>query len=544
MVVALLLTTLFAAFASCGWAAGAEYVEGEALVILKNSSGKRLTARGIRGDAGFESTLRAVGRAGARTAHTYGDLSETANEVFALVRSETDSTEELIEKLSGDPDVLSVTPNYIIHTKITPSDPLYTAGALWGLQKINAPTAWNITLGGGDVHVAVFDSGINMTHEDLLDNLDTKFSRSFVPGSYDGSDCSDRIGHGTHVSGIIAAAGDNGKGVAGVSWRAKLITIKIADNEGKSRVDTIVAALDYFLGILKDNPEMKIPAANFSIGFYVTSNPEISKGTVMYRAFKAISDTNRTVIVVAAGNEGVEVGVPAPEGIQINDNPALPGTYMYPASFTGIDNMVVVGAIDKDDNASVYRGGNGELLGATCWSGAKVDILAPGSDIVSAYIPNSNSYALKSGTSMATPHASGTIALMASVNPGLRASALKKILLESANENVNPSLSVPGLPQSGGKISAHGLLDAGQALYAASMTESDPAPEAPAPKPDEGADGIEPDEGASGVKPGNVPDEIAPNYGQSGGGGGCDFGLGAAMALFSCAALAIGRRRM
>jgi uncharacterized protein YjdB len=172
------------------------------------------------------------------------------------------------------------------------------------------------------------------------------------------------------------------------------------------------------------------------------------------------------VIVVAAGNDGFEVGAPGLYAIQDNDGKVVraTGSYDYPASFIGINNMIVVGSIDKNNRASYFSN----------WSSKFVQLLAPGNGILSTY--NNGNYEPLSGTSMAAPHVTGAIALLSSHNRSLTPEQLKSHLLQTANGDVNPTTSAvtinpptEGLPMARQvaadyKLSMYGLLDIGKAI--------------------------------------------------------------------------------
>ena len=157
------------------------------------------------------------------------------------------------------------------------------------------------------------------------------------------------------------------------------------------------------------------------------------KNDVYYIAYKALDSLNRTLIIVAAGNSGIESGVPA-----LFDDPGREpdfktGYYSYPPSFEGLNNLIVVGAVASDDTAAYF----------TNW-GDKVDIAAPGFGILSTYSPitigdtDPAMYQYSSGTSMAAPHVTGAAALLMSAYPDATPSQIKTALLEGANNDINP----------------------------------------------------------------------------------------------------------
>ncbi len=161
-------------------ALAASHVPGEVLVVFKRAPGAAVTAASVeRGSESFRLAALAAA-SGARVAQSYGALSEAGDGVFALVRSETRTAEQLVEDLRARADVLAASPNRISRVMREPNDPRYVSGELWGLSAIRAPEAWDAATGSMDVYVAVADSGIYAAHEDLQPNLDTRLSRNFA----------------------------------------------------------------------------------------------------------------------------------------------------------------------------------------------------------------------------------------------------------------------------------------------------------------------------------------------------------------------------
>lgn len=233
----------------------------------------------------------------------------------------------------------------------------------WGVTRIGAPNVWNSDTGAG-VKVGVIDTGISRTHQDLAANI--AGCVSFV--SYT-TNCEDDNGHGSHVSGIIAAV-NNSIGVVGVAPNAQLYALKVLDSGGSGYLSDIISALSWA-------STNGIQVVNMSLG--TTSDIQSFHDAVT-------AAKNAGVIeVVAAGNSG-------------------PGsnTVNYPGAYP---EVIGVAATDSSDNVP-------------SWSsrGPQVDIAAPGVNVYSTY--KNGGYATLSGTSMATPHVAGAVALRLAERPG------------------------------------------------------------------------------------------------------------------------------
>ncbi|MDR1740320.1 MAG: S8 family serine peptidase [Synergistaceae bacterium] len=475
------LAALFAAvflFPVFSEAEAARYVEGEALVVMRGgTSGAQAMSDGY--------VRSAAEAAGARVARTYSAISELQGKVIVHVKSDTKTTEELIASLKENPNVLSATPNYINRALRAPNDPYYQNGSMWGMKRIGAEKAWDTTTGGGkSIYAAVMDTGVDVSHPDLAGVINMDYSRNFDTKDEPDKNVQDNDGHGTHVTGTVAALGDNGVGVVGVNWNTQVIFLKVFTDEGAPN-GLIIAGLNYLADCLRKDPSLHVPTLNLSLGSWQGASPEELMSNPFFLAFKALDDLNRTVIVVAAGNESLEVGAPSPVNIadDVYETYIDKGDYCYPASFGRfLKNMIVVGATDADDAAAEF----------TNWSEKYVDIAAPGvaiwSTVLSKKAENPNEpYGSDDGTSMAAPHVAGAVALLAAKYPDETASQLKERVLDNANAGVNPEARgyyeyydgtkvyvQPSANVSSYKVSVHGLLDVGTAMNAA----------APAPEPE------------------------------------------------------------
>jgi len=354
------------------------------------------------------------------------------------------STSKAREKLAFEQNVMSVQPNFLYYPDAAITNDPY-AGIEWGLDNqgqkilgiagtpdidIDAPEAWRLMPASADeVVVAVIDTGVDIDHPDLqgsiwmneaevngLKNFDDDGNGyiddfngwNFFHRNNDVFTNAKADGHGTHVSGTIAAQTNNGIGVAGVAQNVKIMVLKFIGINGGSTADAILA-----VKYAKDNGA---DIANNSWG-----------GGGYDQALKdAIEDFGKPFIA-AAGNESLD-----------NDLKAH-----YPSSYD-CSNIISVASVDNTGLMSDFSN-----YGIT-----SVDVAAPGGYIASTY-PGS-SYAWMSGTSMAAPHVSGIAALMLGAKTGLTASQVKEIILKSATANRLTSLE--------GKILTGGLANAEAAV--------------------------------------------------------------------------------
>lgn len=240
-------------------------------------------------------------------------------------------------------------------------------GIPYGVQQCQAPEIWNTGETGSGIVVAVLDTGIDFNHPDLKPNIIG--GRNFTPEGWGHDKFEDKNGHGTHVAGTIAANGE----IKGVAPDAKILACKVLDRHGSGNYYSIIEGIRYATQWRGKNGE-KVRIINMSLGgSYDDKNLE-----------KAILDACAAgvIVVVASGNEG--------------DNRQETMERAYPALYR---ECVTVAACDENKNMAYFT--NTHL---------EVDAIAAGVDVLSTY-PKST-YARLSGTSMATPHISGILALL------------------------------------------------------------------------------------------------------------------------------------
>lgn len=329
-----------------------------------------------------------------------------------------------------------VEPNYIVKPHVVPNDTRY--GEQWALHNtgqqggkvgadVSAPAAWDIRPNAAQVIVAVIDSGVRATHEDLVGSLWTNpkevagngadndgngyvddvngINSVVAKGSAGSGNPTDDNGHGTMVASVIGAATNNGKGMAGVAWQTKIMALKSADQSGYSDVANQVTCIQYALA----NGAQII---NMSSGSSSSSQAE-------YDAVKSARDAG-VIIVASAGN----------------DSSANVDVANYPASFP-LENIISVANSDRND-----------ALATSSTYGALVELAAPGSAILACTNTSDTAYDTVDGTSFSAPMVSGALALMKAQFPNETYRGLINRLLRS----VDPIPALSGKVQTGGRL--------------------------------------------------------------------------------------------
>ena len=348
---------------------------------------------------------------------------------------------DAIAQLKSNPAVDYIEPNYMYYRQTTPNDELFSQ--LWGMNQaanndIDAPEAWDIYTGDPNYRIAIIDTGIDFNHPDLQGNIwvnpgetpndgidndgngyiddvsgwdftGTGLGTKFVNGD---NNPQDGDGHGTHVAGTIAGKGNNGIGVTGVVWGAKIVPLKFLGDDGSGSTANAILAVDYC-----------------RINGIKLSNNSWGGGGSSTALRTAISNAGAAdhLFVAAAGNSSLNI-----DGLLKS----------YPASYN-LANQINVAATTA----------TGTMASFSNYGRTSVHVGAPGNAIVSTYSTTavgSTGYASLSGTSMAAPHVTGVAALLRGRMPGWTVAQVKAAILST----VKPLSSLTTRTVTGGTVSA------------------------------------------------------------------------------------------
>ncbi|MFH1326330.1 MAG: S8 family peptidase, partial [Candidatus Falkowbacteria bacterium] len=382
------------------------------------------------------------------SAHKTGELLvklKNSQEIYKFKFNPVPSTrdsgqsdlEELIEFYNSQPNVEYVEPNYLYQASLEPLDTYYTQQIY--LSQIKAHQAWNVTTGNDQVIIAIIDSGVDIDHPDLINNIwtnqdeipnngidddengftDDVHGWDFLTNTNDPQPklenyySTTAINHGTVVAGIAAAQGGNNEGIAGVSWHAKIMPLRVLNEEGMGDTQTVARAIDYAR-------QQGADIINLS---FVGTGKSLTLEEAIKKAYQA-----GILIIAAAGNE-VSIGV------NMDTSPQYPICHDGP---NGENWVIGVASIDINNRLASFSN-----FGTNC-----IDLSAPGVGIFSTVYQNDNYPEFKkyyqsgwAGTSVSTPQVSGTIALIKSLKPDLSLKQIQSLLLNNAdninNQNIN-----------------------------------------------------------------------------------------------------------
>ena len=343
------------------------------------------------------------------------------NNYYKITLPESTAFDEILSKLQKLDGVEYAQPNHVYYIDEIPDDPEYAQQ--WGLQSIRIEPAWEITEGSRDVLITVIDTGIDYDHGDLKDNLFINpgedlngngqvdaddfnqiddDANGFVddirgwdftdaPGYPDNGDYllrdndpADEHGHGTAIAGIIGAVGNNGLGIVGVAPNCRILNLRAGTASGLLEEEDVASAIVYAIS-------MGSRVINMSFGDKVVSP--------LFRDLIQLAAQNGCTIVASSGNS-------------YDDTPHFP---------SGYPETISVGAITQS-----------EVLASYSNYGVTIDLVAPGSDILSTGL--NNAYQSFSGTSAAAPFVTGVVGLLFSQNPDLAPEEIKGILTATATD--------------------------------------------------------------------------------------------------------------
>jgi subtilisin family serine protease/formylglycine-generating enzyme required for sulfatase activity len=333
-------------------------------------------------------------------------------------------------------------PNIVLRAAQIPNDKSFPD--LWGMNNtgqdgglndadIDAAEAWDGTTGSDGIVVAVIDTGVDYNHPELKANMWTNPGEIPANGKDDDNNGFiddihgynfvsnngnpvDNNGHGTHVAGTIGAVANNDVGVAGVAWNVEIMALKFLNAQGSGTTSDAEKAVNYAT-LMRRDKNVNVVATNNSWGGGGFS-------------------TNLRDAIADSGNQGILFVAAAGNFSRNNDV-----TPFYPASYD-LENIIAVAATDRRD----------QLAGFSHIGQISVDLAAPGVDILST-LP-SNRYDSFNGTSMATPHVSGVVALARAIAPSFTSQQIRQAIFDG----------VDVLPQLGGQVATGGRLNALKAL--------------------------------------------------------------------------------
>lgn len=395
------------------------YVRDEVLIKLDSSTSARRSVEGLVDE-------------GANVLEKLGDIGWLRIRIPAGM-----SVEQALQQFQKLDGVITVQPNFYYHLlTTTPNDPQFTSTGMYGLGKISAPQAWDLTTGSSAVVVADIDTGMRYTHQDLAANAwinEGEIAANGVDDDNNGfvddvrgwdffyndsNPIDDAGGHGTHTAGTIGAVGNNLLNVVGVNWNVKIMPIKIYSPNGSDSTSAMLVNAYNYVRMMKLRG-VNIRVTNNSYG---GCGEACGYDQATKDALDGMGDAG-ILNVFAAGNSNVNNDV-NPSGA-------------YPSVYTSPSILAVAASTSTDAKASF-----------SSYGPISVDLAAPGSGVLSTYATSDTATATLSGTSMATPHTAGAAALLSAYNPNLSVASLKATLMNT----VDPLAVWAPLVKSGGRL--------------------------------------------------------------------------------------------
>lgn len=321
-----------------------------------------------------------------------------------------EETRRVVEAVRAFDSVRECSPNFTCRAAATVPNDEFWGRQRWHYEMIQLPDAWDVTTGRTTVVVAVVDTGVRFDHGDLTPNL-LQDGWDFID---DDADPTDQNGHGTHVAGTIGASSNDGRGVAGVAWSVRILPVRVLGAQGGGSDLQIANGIRYAAGLPNSSGRLpRTPARIINLSLAACAELPATRD--------AIADALRAgcIVVAAAGNNGDR----GEGGCAVN-------AINYPAAYPGV---IGVGSVGPDRRRAPYSNFAGAvdfvMPGGNTAAGAESGILSTSFD------PRQGlGYTYLQGTSMATPHLAGVLALMLSVNPNLSLDAVNAILNASAED--------------------------------------------------------------------------------------------------------------
>jgi len=385
--------------------------------------------------------------------NSLSELIKPTNIDKTELENETKITKDTIKELEKKPEIESVEPNTIVKINFTPDDTLFSSQ--WHLKNtgqtggsansdIKAPQAWDITQGSSSVIIAVIDTGVDLTHPDLVDKIAKNTSNQVIGYDFanNNSNPTDTQGHGTHLAGIIAGKTNNTQGISGVCPNCKIMPIKFMDNTGTGTTAAGISAINYAV----TNGAKVINLSWGSNGYSPALQNAINNAY-----------NNNVLVVASAGNDNVR---------DLN----------FPADMS---HVISVAATDNSDHRAFYSNFSD-----------RVTVSAPGNQILStlpsgvnlssicgdsSFPPNNDGYGYCSGTSMAAPVVSGIAGLVIGQNPTFNSDQIAGQIMNTTDniDNINPSFK--GLLGSGRVNAFRALTETAKPNFSyAGLSLSDP----------------------------------------------------------------------